>query len=66
MAYSKLTDSEITVDSAAMVVLRMRSGRTVELGSPTRLDEKVESMRIVLTQPGATWNVSNPELPTRR
>jgi cell division protein ftsQ-like protein len=56
----------ITVDSAAMVVLRMRSGRTVELGSPTRLDEKVESMRIVLTQPGATWNVSNPELPTRR
>ena len=52
--------------TAADVVLRLRDGRTVELGSPTRLEEKVQSMRIVLTQPGRTWNVSNPELPTRR
>ncbi|WP_276771342.1 cell division protein FtsQ/DivIB [Lawsonella clevelandensis] len=56
----------IDVTSAAMVVLRLRDGRTVELGSPTRLEEKVQSMRIVLTQSGTTWNVSNPELPTRR
>lgn len=56
----------IDVNSAAMVVLRLRDGRMVELGSPTRLDEKVQSMRIVLTQSGTTWNVANPELPTRR
>ena len=56
----------IDVTSAAMVVLRLRDGRMVELGSPSRLDEKVQSMRIVLTQSGTTWNVANPELPTRR
>lgn len=56
----------IDVTSAAMVVLRLRDGRTVELGSPRGLEDKVQSMRIVLTQPGTTWNVSNPELPTRR
>lgn len=56
----------IDVTSAAMVVLRLRDGRMVELGSPSRLDEKVQSMRIVLTQSGTTWNVANPEFPTRR
>lgn len=56
----------IEADSAAMVMLRLRDGRTIELGSATRLEDKMRTIAMVLTQPGTTWNVANPELPTRR
>lgn len=56
----------IRVDSAAMVVLVLRDGRRIEMGSATRLDDKVTTLRIVLSQEGSVWNIANPELPTRR
>jgi len=56
----------IRVDSAAMVVLVLRDGRRIEMGSPTRIADKVVTLRIVLSQEGRVWNIANPELPTRR
>lgn len=56
----------IKVDSAAMVVLQLRDGRRIEMGSPTRLGDKIITLRMVLTQGGTVWNIANPELPTRR
>lgn len=56
----------IRVDSAAMVVLELRDGRRVEMGSATRLGDKVVTLRIVLSQEGSVWNIANPALPTRR
>lgn len=50
-------------DSVSLVI---REGKRVYWGSVDRAEEKAEATRIVLTQPGAQWNVSNPALPSRR
>lgn len=56
----------VDVETPASIVLELVDGRTVEWGAAGRDHEKAVALRMVLTQPGDVWNVSNPALPTSR
>ncbi|MBC7305824.1 MAG: FtsQ-type POTRA domain-containing protein [Dietzia sp.] len=56
----------VEVDTRASIVLTLADGRIVEWGAAGRDREKAVALQMVLEQPGQTWNVSNPALPTSR
>lgn len=56
----------VEVETPAAIVLGLVDGRTVEWGSAGRDHEKAVALRMVLSQPGDVWNVSNPAMPTSR
>ena len=50
--------------SVASITLTLTDGRTVVWGTTDRTDEKAEKLAALLTQPGRTYDVSSPDLPT--
>lgn len=56
----------VEVETPASIVLTLVDGRTVEWGAAGRDHEKAVALRMVLEQPGETWNVANPALPASR
>lgn len=56
----------VNVATPASIVLTLGDGRIVEWGAAGRDHEKAIALQMVLEQPGQTWNVSNPALPTSR
>lgn len=58
--------TEVAVETPASIVLTLGDGRVVEWGAAGRDHEKAIALQMVLEQPGQTWNVSNPALPTSR
>jgi len=54
----------IAAPSVASITLTMTDGRTVVWGTTDRTDEKAEKLAALLTQPGRTYDVSSPDLPT--
>ncbi|MGN0102147.1 MAG: cell division protein FtsQ/DivIB [Dietzia sp.] len=56
----------VEVGTRASIVLTLADGRVVEWGAAGRDHEKAVALQMVLEQPGQTWNVSNPALPTSR
>lgn len=58
--------TEVDVETPASIVLTLGDGRVVEWGAAGRDHEKAVALEMVLEQPGQTWNVSNPALPTSR
>lgn len=56
----------VDVETPASIVLTLGDGRVVEWGAAGRDHEKAVALQMVLEQPGQTWNVSNPALPTSR
>ena len=58
--------TEVDVETPASIVLTLGDGRVVEWGAAGRDHEKAVALQMVLEQPGQTWNVSNPALPTSR
>jgi len=58
--------ASVHVETPASIELTLGDGRVVEWGAAGRDHEKAVALEMVLTQPGQTWNVSNPALPTAR
>lgn len=58
--------ASVRVETPASIELTLLDGRTVEWGAAGRDHEKAVALRMVLGQPGETWNVSNPALPASR
>jgi cell division protein FtsQ len=56
--------SRIAAPSVASITLLLTDGRTVVWGTTDRTDEKAEKLGALLTQPGRTYDVSSPDLPT--
>ncbi len=56
--------SRIAAPSVASITLTLTDGRTVVWGTTDRTDEKAEKLGALLTQPGHTYDVSSPDLPT--
>jgi cell division protein FtsQ len=56
--------SRIAAPSVASITLTLLDGRTVVWGTTDRTDEKSEKLTALLTQPGRTYDVSSPDLPT--
>jgi cell division protein FtsQ len=56
--------SRIAAPSVASITLMLTDGRTVVWGTTDRTDEKAEKLAALLTQPGRTYDVSSPDLPT--
>jgi len=56
--------SRIAAPSVASITLTLTDGRTVLWGTTDRTDEKAEKLGALLTQPGHTYDVSSPDLPT--
>nr|WP_269474265.1 cell division protein FtsQ/DivIB [Mycobacterium cookii] len=54
----------IAAPSVASIKLTLVDGRTVIWGTNDRTDEKAEKLAALLTQPGRTYDVSSPDLPT--
>ncbi|MCV7261146.1 cell division protein FtsQ/DivIB [Mycobacterium shimoidei] len=54
----------IAAPSVASITLTLTDGRTVIWGTTDRTDEKAEKLAALLTQPGHTYDVSSPDLPT--
>jgi cell division protein FtsQ len=54
----------IAAPSVASITLTLADGRTVIWGTNDRTDEKAEKLAALLTQPGRTYDVSSPDLPT--
>jgi cell division protein FtsQ len=54
----------IAAPSVASITLTLGDGRTVIWGTTDRADEKAEKLAALLTQPGKTYDVSSPDLPT--
>lgn len=54
----------IAAPSVASITLTLTDGRTVIWGTNDRTDEKAETLAALLTQPGQTYDVSSPDLPT--
>jgi len=54
----------IAAPSVASITLTLADGRTVVWGTNDRTDEKAEKLAALLTQPGNTYDVSSPDLPT--
>ncbi|BDX31700.1 cell division protein FtsQ [Mycobacterium antarcticum] len=56
--------SRIAAPSVASITLTLFDGRTVIWGTTERTDEKALKLGALLTQPGTTYDVSSPDLPT--
>jgi cell division protein FtsQ len=54
----------ISAPSVSSITLTLGDGRVVIWGSADRADEKAEKLAALLTQPGKTYDVSSPDLPT--
>jgi cell division protein FtsQ len=56
--------ARIAAPSVASITLTLGDGRLVIWGTTDRSDEKAEKLAALLTQPGRTFDVSSPDLPT--
>lgn len=56
--------SRIAAPSVASITLTLNDGREVIWGTTDRTDEKAMTLGALLTQPGRTYDVSSPDLPT--
>jgi cell division protein FtsQ len=56
--------SRIAAPSVSSITLTLTDGRVVIWGSTDRAEEKAEKLAALLTQPGKTYDVSSPDLPT--
>lgn len=56
--------SRVSAPSVASITLTLLDGRTVVWGTTDRTEEKAEKLTALLTQPGRTYDVSSPDLPT--
>jgi cell division protein FtsQ len=54
----------IAAPSVASITLTLADGRRVIWGTNERTEEKAEKLAALLTQPGRTYDVSSPDLPT--
>ncbi|MDV3128156.1 FtsQ-type POTRA domain-containing protein [Mycobacterium sp. 21AC1] len=54
----------IAAPSVASITLTLTDGRVVVWGTNDRTDEKALKLAALLTQPGQTYDVSSPDLPT--
>ncbi len=54
----------IAAPSVASITLTLSDGRVVIWGTTDRTEEKAEKLAALLTQPGRTYDVSSPDLPT--
>ena len=54
----------IAAPSVASITLTLNDGRVVIWGTTDRTGEKAEQLAALLTQPGRTYDVSSPDLPT--
>jgi cell division protein FtsQ len=54
----------ISAPSVAAITLTLTDGRTVVWGTTDRTEEKALKLGALLTQPGQTYDVSSPDLPT--
>ena len=54
----------IAAPSVASITLTLIDGRTVVWGTTDRTEEKAVKLGALLTQPGQTYDVSSPDLPT--
>jgi cell division protein FtsQ len=54
----------IAAPSVASITLTLNDGRVVIWGTTDRTAEKAEKLAALLTQPGKTYDVSSPDLPT--
>lgn len=54
----------IAAPSVASITLTLTDGRIVIWGTTDRTDEKAEKLAALLTQPGHTYDLSSPDLPT--
>ncbi|MCV7381109.1 cell division protein FtsQ [Mycobacterium alsense] len=54
----------IAAPSVASITLTLNDGRVVIWGTTDRTEEKAEKLAALLTQPGKTYDVSSPDLPT--
>ena len=48
----------------ASITLTLTDGRVVVWGTTDHTEEKAEKLAALLTQPGHTYDVSSPDLPT--
>lgn len=56
--------ARIAAPSVASITLTLNDGREVIWGTTDRTDEKAATLGALLTQPGRTFDVSSPDLPT--
>ncbi|MBV9090287.1 MAG: cell division protein FtsQ/DivIB [Mycobacteriaceae bacterium] len=54
----------VAAPSVSSITLTLTDGRVVVWGTTDRTDEKAEKLGALLTQPGHTYDVSSPDLPT--
>jgi cell division protein FtsQ len=54
----------IAAPSVAAITLTLTDGRVVVWGTTDRTEEKALKLGALLTQPGRTYDVSSPDLPT--
>ena len=54
----------IAAPSVASITLTLLDGREVIWGTTDRTEEKALKLGALLTQPGHTYDVSSPDLPT--
>lgn len=54
----------VSAPSAAAITLTLVDGRVVVWGTTDRTEEKALKLAALLTQPGQTYDVSSPDLPT--
>lgn len=58
--------SRVAAPSVASITLTLADGRVVVWGNTDRVAEKAHKLAALLTQPGHTYDVSSPDLPTVR
>jgi cell division protein FtsQ len=56
--------ARVSAPSVAAVTLTLGDGREVVWGTTERTEEKAQKLAALLTQPGHTYDVSSPDLPT--
>jgi cell division protein FtsQ len=56
--------SRVAAPSVASITLTLTDGRVVVWGTTDHTEEKAEKLAALLTQPGHTYDVSSPDLPT--
>jgi cell division protein FtsQ len=56
--------SQVAAPSTASITLTLTDSRVVVWGSTDRTGEKAQKLAALLTQPGHTYDVSSPDLPT--
>jgi cell division protein FtsQ len=56
--------ARVSAPSVAAVTLTLADGREVVWGTTERTEEKAQKLAALLTQPGHTYDVSSPDLPT--